>query len=136
MHLRMPSRRLSVALCAVALLAVAGIASQATGSDAPTPLSTAAPDTAVLQRIAAFEAGTGRWDAALMSFWGPGERPIYLVMAPCCDQFNRLYDAEARYICSPSGGFGGSGEGDCPLWAFEPERWRRFRLPGPSGEQP
>lgn len=132
----MPSPRLSVALCAVALLAVAGIASQASDTDAPMPLSTAPPDAAVLRRIAAFEAGTGRWDAELMSFWAPGERPIYLVIAPCCDQFNRLYDGEGRYICSPSGGFGGSGDGSCPPWTSEPDRWRRFRLPGPRSEQP
>ncbi len=38
----------------------------------------------------------------------------YLVYAACCDQFNSLLDAHGRYVCSPSGGFTGRGDGSCP----------------------
>lgn len=38
----------------------------------------------------------------------------YLVYAACCDQFNPLLDAYGQYVCSPSGGFTGRGDGSCP----------------------
>lgn len=38
----------------------------------------------------------------------------YLFYANCCDQFNTLYDAEGRELCSPSGGLAGEGDGMCP----------------------
>lgn len=39
---------------------------------------------------------------------------VYLVTAPCCDQFNVVYDDSCRAICAPSGGFTGRGDGKCP----------------------
>lgn len=41
-------------------------------------------------------------------------KPVYLVVQPCCDQFNPLYDAAGTVICAPSGGFTGQGDGKCP----------------------
>ena len=38
----------------------------------------------------------------------------YLAYAACCDQFNPLLDAHGQYVCSPSGGFAGKGDGSCP----------------------
>lgn len=38
----------------------------------------------------------------------------YLVYSGCCDQYNTLYDANGREICSPSGGITGRGDGQCP----------------------
>lgn len=39
----------------------------------------------------------------------------YLFHANCCDQFNTLYDADGRELCSPSGGHTGDGDGKCPI---------------------
>jgi hypothetical protein len=38
---------------------------------------------------------------------------VYLATSRCCDRFNPLYDEECNYICAPSGGFRGSGDGKC-----------------------
>ena len=121
---------------ALIALALAGLASHADDFSAPLPLSTAAPDPAIRERILAFEAGTARWSSSPLSFTGPDGRPIYLFTAPCCDQFNPLYDAEGRFICAPTGGFAGSGDGQCPAWVRDEKLWRKLRMPAPRGEQP
>lgn len=41
-------------------------------------------------------------------------RVYYLALAPCCDRHDYLYNAQGEYICAPSGGFSGSGDGKCP----------------------
>ena len=41
-------------------------------------------------------------------------KTVYLFTAPCCDQFNVLYDTACNVICAPSGGFTGKGDGKCP----------------------
>lgn len=41
-------------------------------------------------------------------------KTTYLASSDCCDQFQPLYDAECRMICSPGGGFSGHGDGKCP----------------------
>jgi hypothetical protein len=38
---------------------------------------------------------------------------VYYFVAPCCDQFNTLFDAEGRYLCAPDGGFTGRGDEKC-----------------------
>ena len=38
---------------------------------------------------------------------------VYLGTSDCCDQFNSLYDGDCNYICAPSGGFIGTGDGKC-----------------------
>lgn len=45
-------------------------------------------------------------------------KPAYLVMAPCCDQLNHLYDAGGKRLCAPFGGYAGHGDGKCSE-AFE-----------------
>lgn len=40
-------------------------------------------------------------------------KKVYLFSADCCDQFNELYDAECNYICAPTGGITGNGDGKC-----------------------
>jgi len=37
----------------------------------------------------------------------------YLFIAPCCDQFDALYDATGKLLCYPRGGFSGGGDGKC-----------------------
>lgn len=38
----------------------------------------------------------------------------YQALAPCCDQFNPLYDERGHFVCAPSGGYTGRGDGQCP----------------------
>jgi hypothetical protein len=38
---------------------------------------------------------------------------VYLVPAPCCDQFNPLYNLECKVVCHPDGGITGKGDGKC-----------------------
>ena len=38
----------------------------------------------------------------------------YLFFAPCCDQYNPLYDASGEVLCHPSGGIHGRGDSTCP----------------------
>jgi hypothetical protein len=42
-----------------------------------------------------------------------GEEPVYLLSPGCCDMFTELYDENCNYICAPSGGFTGKGDGKC-----------------------
>lgn len=41
-------------------------------------------------------------------------KKVYLFTAPCCDQFNMLYDEQCVPICAASGGITGKGDGKCP----------------------
>jgi hypothetical protein len=45
-----------------------------------------------------------------------GQR-VFLFTANCCDQFYMLYDGSCNYICAPSGGFSGKGDGKCADFA-------------------
>ena len=40
-------------------------------------------------------------------------KTVFLLTAPCCDQFNTLYDDSCKMICSPSGGITGRGDRTC-----------------------
>ena len=44
-------------------------------------------------------------------------KKVYYVVAPCCDQFNQLYDANCKLLGSPDGGFTGKGDGKFPDFA-------------------
>jgi len=48
----------------------------------------------------------------------------YLFMAPCCDEFNPLYDARGVLVCHPSGGVTGRGDGKCPAGLPPRAQWR------------
>jgi len=41
-----------------------------------------------------------------------GQR-VFLFSSNCCDQYIMLYDGSCNYICAPSGGFAGKGDGKC-----------------------
>lgn len=47
------------------------------------------------------------------------EETAYYNQAPCCDQDNNLYDQKGIKICAASGGFTGSGDGQCPDFKFD-----------------
>ena len=38
---------------------------------------------------------------------------VYYFTANCCDQYNIVYDKTCAYICAPSGGITGKGDGKC-----------------------
>ena len=40
--------------------------------------------------------------------------PAYFILSGCCDQYNPVFSASGRYICSPSGGSEGNGDEICP----------------------
>ena len=46
-------------------------------------------------------------------------KAVYYVVAPCCDNFNELYDAECKLLGNPDGGFTGRGDGKFPDWEAE-----------------
>jgi hypothetical protein len=41
-------------------------------------------------------------------------KTVYGFSAGCCDQFYSVYDAYCNYVCAPSGGITGKGDGSCP----------------------
>ena len=118
-----------------AALALTALAIHAAEPDKAQAWATRAPDPDIARRIQAFERHTGRLADAPMAFVGPDSRRVYYFIASCCDQFNRLYDADGRFICAPSGGFTGAGDGQCPDWAHDRRLWSRMSLPTAAGEQ-
>ena len=40
-------------------------------------------------------------------------KKVYLFTAPCCDQFDQVYDVNCKKICAPTGGITGKGDGAC-----------------------
>ena len=40
-------------------------------------------------------------------------KTVFLFTAPCCDQWNELYDDSCKIICAPTGGITGRGDGKC-----------------------
>lgn len=46
---------------------------------------------------------------------------VYLVVPDCCDQYISLYTSQCTFICAPSGGFSGNGDGKCPGFYQEAE---------------
>ena len=49
-------------------------------------------------------------------------RTLYYVPAPCCDQYNELYDAQGQRLCAPDGGFSGRGDQRCPEIVVDRDR--------------
>src|SRR5437868_13018141 len=44
-------------------------------------------------------------------------KTVYYVVAPCCDQFNLLYDSNCKLLGNPDGGFTGKVDGKFPDFA-------------------
>ncbi|MGB8190585.1 MAG: hypothetical protein WCF67_01640 [Chitinophagaceae bacterium] len=45
--------------------------------------------------------------------WTYNGRKVYLFSAPCCDQYVTILDENCQYVCAPSGGITGTGDGKC-----------------------
>lgn len=67
------------------------------------PAGPALPDW-LSQRIAVFERTPEDAEAVEILALPHAGGTAYLFVAPCCDQFNVLYDAQGRRLCAPSGG--------------------------------
>jgi hypothetical protein len=68
----------------------------------------------LVAKISGYEAGPAR--EAPIEIWQISYqgRPAFFFISPCCDRFNPLFSLSGENICSPSGGFSGSGDGKCP----------------------
>jgi hypothetical protein len=55
-----------------------------------------------------------RWNppAQVDEYEYKGKR-IFLFSSPCCDQYNIAWDGNCQYVCAPSGGLTGKGDGKC-----------------------
>ena len=38
---------------------------------------------------------------------------VYFISSDCCDQYDNLLDLQGQYLCAPSGGLTGMGDGKC-----------------------
>ncbi|MBI3349677.1 MAG: hypothetical protein HY020_21010 [Burkholderiales bacterium] len=102
----------------IAGLTVALLAAACSSVKAPPQAESAEPDFVVRNGLHSTEPVTAQSLAAMTPMNSPDGQRFYLFMALCCDQFNRLYDADGRFVCAPSGGFTGQGDGRCPAWVF------------------
>jgi hypothetical protein len=118
-----PRRRWHLAVAAAVPLAVIALLWTAFDREAALPLGP--PDPAVRERIRSYEDGSARRVTDILRLEHADGRAYYQFTASCCDIPHPLYDAEGRYVCAPSGGFAGHGDGHCPGWV------RRLRLSPP-----
>lgn len=67
----------------------------------------------VRAKISEIKAQT-KWNppAEVAEYLYNGKR-VFLFTSDCCDQYIQLYDENCNYICAPSGGFTGHGDGKC-----------------------
>ncbi len=54
--------------------------------------------------------------------WKADGNTYYYITSACCDQFNYLYDDDCNQVCAPDGGFGGTGDGNCPNFSGSVEK--------------
>jgi hypothetical protein len=104
---------LKLLMLGVILCGCASRSQNASGPEAaPAPLAENRGD-AVAQILAKFKERHSVAPQAIYGYQYDG-RQVFLVIAPCCDQFNPLFDADGSEICAPTGGFAGNGDGSCP----------------------
>jgi hypothetical protein len=67
----------------------------------------------IQQKIEAIKAQP-KWNppAQVDEYVYQGKR-VYLFSADCCDQYTQAFDENCNYICAPSGGITGKGDGRC-----------------------
>ena len=121
MH-RRPSTPAVLRHATLALTVLASACSSVDEPVAPEPES----DFVVRDSLHATEKVDAQALARMARHVGPDGQLVYLHMALCCDQYNKAYNADGRYLCAPSGGFTGLGDGRCPAWV------RKLRLSPPA----
>ncbi len=79
------------------------------------PVPTTEPDPEPVMPCAdAFAEGE---EPLAINLWSWNGEDYYLASPDCCDMFEALLDAETcEYVCAPSGGFTGQGDGQCPTF--------------------
>jgi hypothetical protein len=65
----------------------------------------------IIQRFNAGAAAKGDPRVKKLSYAG---LPAYLLQWPCCHGMSYLYRQDGTYLCAPSGGLDGNGDGRCP----------------------
>lgn len=125
--------RLPVSLARwIPTLAVVLLTTACGGATSPLPPAQGPkPDFVVRENLHATGTAPRQALAGMTRYPGPDGRPVYLSMSPCCDQFNKLYDADGRFICAPSGGLTGQGDGRCPRWVAR-RQWPQPAEPAAS----
>ena len=108
----MRPRALAAKAVAVVVIALVGCASESEFRVLPDE-HTPSASPAVRARIAAFEAAAPDARPPGIQKVLYNGRHAYLLIAPCCDQFNYLYSAEGVPLCAPTGGIAGHGDGKC-----------------------
>ena len=68
----------------------------------------------IQQKIDSIKNSPKRTPPAEIHVWNYGGANVYLLNAPCCDEFVKLFDENCKYICSPSGGPRQYGDSLCP----------------------
>ena len=58
----------------------------------------------IQQKIDSIKGSAKRIPPAEVHVWNYGGRNVYLLNAPCCNEFVKVVDENCQYICSPSGG--------------------------------
>jgi hypothetical protein len=91
--------------------ALAGIALLAAGTGIAIAYSKT-PDKAVQNIVNIILKNSGQKPERIFQHEYKGQK-VFLAEMPCCDQFNPLFTEKGDAICSPTGGFAGSGDGKC-----------------------
>jgi len=67
----------------------------------------------IQQRIDSIKQHPAGNPAAEINEYSYKNQTVYLISAPCCDQYSIAVDSVCNYVCAPSGGFTGRGDGKC-----------------------
>jgi hypothetical protein len=99
-------KRLTIISCLFSLFSITSCSEDYETSSPKIPLC-------VLDKIEQIKAQP-KWNpvATVNEYIYQGKR-VFLFSSDCCDQYNKLYDANCNYLCSPSGGFSGGGDLQC-----------------------
>ena len=68
----------------------------------------------IQQKVDSIKISAKRTPPAEVHVWSYGGRNVYLLNAPCCNEFVKVVDENCQYICSPSGGPVQYGDSLCP----------------------
>ncbi len=67
----------------------------------------------ILQRIEQIKKQPLWNPAAEINEYTYNGKTVYLISADCCDRYSQLVDENCNYLCAPSGGITGRGDGKC-----------------------
>lgn len=69
------------------------------------------------KKINEMTATPGNAPASVTEYTYQGEK-VYYMIAPCCDQFNLVFDKDCNILGRPDGGITGKGDGSLPhFWS-------------------